>query len=85
MDPVVFIDVNRELLLVVGRLVNGVHTSTERPLISRVQVKNLEGVKAMNTMLIVIWTALGLCFVPIIFVSLGLWASAKIEDPREYQ
>jgi hypothetical protein len=39
----------------------------------------------MTTMLIVIWTALGLCFVPIIFVSLGLWASTKVEDPREYQ
>lgn len=39
----------------------------------------------MTTMSIVIWTALGLCCVPIIFVSLGLWASTKVEDPKDYQ
>lgn len=38
----------------------------------------------MTTMLIVIWTALALCFVPIIFVSLGLWASTEIREPREF-
>jgi len=39
----------------------------------------------LNTALIVIWMALGLCLVPIIFVSLGLWASSEVRDPKEYQ
>ncbi|OYU90384.1 MAG: hypothetical protein CFE29_05765 [Bradyrhizobiaceae bacterium PARB1] len=48
--------------------------------------KQDQGAIAMlNTALIVIWMALGLCLVPIIFVSLGLWASTKVEDPKEYQ
>lgn len=38
----------------------------------------------LNTGLIVIWMALGLCLVPIIFVALGLQASSKIEDPKDY-
>jgi hypothetical protein len=38
----------------------------------------------MTVMLIVICTALGLCLVPIIFVSLGLWASTEVEDPPDY-
>ena len=48
--------------------------------------QNDQGAIAMlNTALIVIWMSLGLCLVPIIFVSLGLWASSEVEDPREYQ
>jgi hypothetical protein len=39
----------------------------------------------LNTALIVIWMVLGLCLVPIIFVSLGLWASSEVQDPKEYQ
>jgi hypothetical protein len=38
----------------------------------------------MTTMLVVIWTALALCFVPVIFVSLGLWASTDIGETREF-
>lgn len=38
----------------------------------------------MAIMLIVISTAVGLCLVPVIFVSLGLWASTEIEDPPDY-
>lgn len=38
----------------------------------------------LNAELIVIWLALGLCLVPIIFVALGLQASSEVEDPREY-
>lgn len=39
----------------------------------------------MTTVLIVIWIALGLCLVPITFVTLGLWASTRVEDPKEFQ
>lgn len=47
--------------------------------------KNDQGVIAvLNAELIVIWLALGLCLVPIIFVALGLQASSEVEDPREY-
>lgn len=48
--------------------------------------QNDQGAIAMlNAALIVIWMALGLCLVPIIFVSLGLWASSEVDDPKEYQ
>lgn len=48
--------------------------------------QNDQGAVAMlNAALIVIWMALGLCLVPIIFVSLGLWASSEVDDPKEYQ
>jgi hypothetical protein len=44
----------------------------------------VKGISIMTVVLIVICTALGLCLVPIIFVSLGLWASTKVEDPPDY-
>ena len=35
-------------------------------------------------MLLALWIHIGLFFVPMIYVSLGLWAGASVKCPREY-
>jgi ethanolamine transporter EutH len=35
-------------------------------------------------MLLALWVLIGLFFVPIACVSLGLWASTSVKSPREY-
>jgi hypothetical protein len=35
-------------------------------------------------MLLALWILIGLFFVPIAYVGLGLWASSTLDNPREY-
>ena len=35
-------------------------------------------------MLLALWILIGLFFIPVIYVSLGVWAGTSVERPREY-